>query len=353
MPRSRSAGSAWSVPSLTITAPTALPPDADALWELLALRPTGTIATSDVSGRAPSSSRYLRIAPLHIARTTSLSVVPLALPIAFSRSSGQSWAANRREPVIRLLMTVRGAYSESAEVSLRMPRRQRPDQRAGEAGRLGADRQRRAQCVQGQAERGVLRLAASSAARAAAVVLDGPGRRHVAAVRVGREHALDQPHRGDAVDQGVVHLGVHRDPAVPQALDQVDLPQRPLQGEPGAVQPPAELEQLADAARLRQGAVPDVVLDVELVVLGPEPLAGRGQRPRRPLEEQRRRLVVGQHLLVHVLDEAASRALRLVEQLETAHVHRLVAVLGEEETRSTSGPSVWASRALSLGGGVA
>ena len=45
-------------------------------------------------------------------------VVPVALPIARSRSSGQSWAANRREPVIGWLRMVRGAYSETDEVSL-------------------------------------------------------------------------------------------------------------------------------------------------------------------------------------------------------------------------------------------
>ena len=44
-----------------------------------------------------------------MASTTSLRVVPLALPIAFSRSIGQSWAANRRDPVMYWLKIVRGA----------------------------------------------------------------------------------------------------------------------------------------------------------------------------------------------------------------------------------------------------
>ena len=42
-----------------------------------------------------------------------------------------------------------------------------------------------------------------------------------------------------------------------------------------------ELEQLADPAGLGQRAVPDVVLDVELVVLDPDPLAGGLDRPVR------------------------------------------------------------------------
>ena len=54
---SRSAGSLRSVASWHITAPTALPPSAEATCDCLALRPTGTIATSGASGSASSSSR--------------------------------------------------------------------------------------------------------------------------------------------------------------------------------------------------------------------------------------------------------------------------------------------------------
>ncbi len=54
---SRSAGSARCVPSCTITAPTALPPSAEASCDCLALRPTGTIDTRVVSGSASSSLR--------------------------------------------------------------------------------------------------------------------------------------------------------------------------------------------------------------------------------------------------------------------------------------------------------
>ncbi len=51
----------------------------------------------------------MRIAPLHIASTTSFRVVPVALPMARMRSSGQSWAANRRDAVISRLRIVLGA----------------------------------------------------------------------------------------------------------------------------------------------------------------------------------------------------------------------------------------------------
>ena len=158
-----------------------------------------------------------------------------------------------------------------------------------------------------------------------------PHRGEAALVGIGGQDPLQQPHRGDAVHQRVVHLGVHRDAPVTQPLDQVHLPQRPLQGQPGAVQPAAQLEQLADPAGLRERAVPEVVLQVEVLVLGPEPLAGRGHRAVRALEEQRSRLLVGQHLLVEVLDEVPSRPLGLVEQLEAADVHRLAPALREQE----------------------
>ena len=207
---------------------------------------------------------------------------------------------------------------------------ERPDQRAGHAGGLGGDAQRRAQRVRSAprpARRSAV-LAGCSASRRAARAHGAGMSRWSGSVR---QHALQQPHRGDAVDEGVVGLGVHRDPAVAQALDDVRLPQRPLPGEPGAVQPRAQLEQLADPARLGQRAVPDVVLDVELLVGPPDQLAGRPGRAVGVLEEQRRDLVDVAHLLVHLADVVAARALGLLEQLQPADVHRHVAVLGEQE----------------------
>ena len=130
-----------------------------------------------------------------------------------------------------------------------------------------------------------------------------------------------------------MHLRVERHPAVAQALDQVRLPQRPLAGEAGAVQPRAEVEQLADPAGLGQRAVPEVVLEVEVVVLGPRPLAGGGDAAGRPLEEQRRHLVDLGHLLVDPPGVVAPSTLRLLEQLEAADVHRHLPVLGEQERR--------------------
>ena len=146
-------------------------------------------------------------------------------------------------------------------------------------------------------------------------------------------------------------LGVHRDAAVAQALDDGGLPQRPLPGEAGAVQARAELEQLADPAGLGQRAVADVVLDVELLVGLPHQLARRTRGAVRVLEEERGDLLDVAHLLVHLADVVAAGALGLLEELQPADVHRHVAVLGEQEARRSRVDRVdhWFSSATSPG----
>ena len=198
-------------------------------------------------------------------------------------------------------------------------------------GGVGGDAERRTQRLEGYAGQARLGLVAGLLGLRAGP--GGPHRRHAALVGVGAHHALQQPHRRDAVDQGVVQLRVERHPAVAQALDQVRLPQRPLAGEAGAVQPRAQLQQLADPAGLGQRAVPEVVLEVEVVVLGPDPLAGRVDAAGRPLEEQRRDLVDLGHLLVELADVVARGTFGLLEELEPAHVHRHLPVLREQECR--------------------
>ena len=161
-----------------------------------------------------------------------------------------------------------------------------------------------------------------------------PTARPSALVGVARHGAGHQPHRRDAVDQAVVDLGVHRDPAVGHALDQVGLPQRALPVEPGAVQAAAEVEELPDPAGARQRVVPNVVLDVELLVLLPEQLAGRLDRAVGVLAEERHDLVVARGGgLEELADEVGSRVLGLFVELQPTDVHRLVLALREQEGR--------------------
>ena len=246
-----------------------------------------------------------------------------------SRSTGQSWAANRREPVIFWLKSVRGAYERERRRLVAQPRAEGLDQGARHAGGLGGDAERAAE----GAHRDLGEVVVRRRLRAARAGDRAPGRRHVALVGVGGQHALEQPHRRDAVHEGVVELGVLRDPAVAEPLDDVGLPQRPLPGQAGRVQPAAEIEQLAHPPRLGQGAVTEVVLDVELVVLLPHQLAAGADGAVGMLEVERPHLLDVTHRLVHLAGVVAARALRLLEQLQTAHVHRHVAVLGEQERR--------------------
>ncbi len=161
----------------------------------------------------------------------------------------------------------------------------------------------------------------------------GPHRRHVALVGVGAHHALHQSHRRDAVDQRVVQLGVERHTPVAHALDQVGLPQRSLACQAGAVQARAQFEQLADPPGLGQRAVPEVVLEVEVVILGPDPLAGRGDPARGALEEQRGYLVALRHRLIDLPRVVAWCPFWLLEELQPTDVHRHLPVLGVQEAR--------------------
>ena len=59
----------------------------------------------------------------------------------------------------------------------------------------------------------------------------------IVVVGVGRQRPAQCQHRTDAVEQGVVHLGVNREPAVVEAFHQMHLPQRPVPVQQGGVQP--------------------------------------------------------------------------------------------------------------------
>ena len=119
-------------------------------------------------------------------------------------------------------------------------------------------------------------------------------------VGIGGEAPLQQPGGADAVHQGVVDLGVDREPVALQPLDEVALPQRPVVGQLGGVQPAHQRQQLADPAGLGQRGVPHVVLEVHLVVGDPGPLPQRRQRAVRPLAERGGDLGVGDRPLVEV-----------------------------------------------------
>ena len=192
----------------------------------------------------------MRIAPLHIASTTSFSVVPVALPIARMRCSGQSWAANRRDAVIsRLRIVLGGRRARSVEVSLR-----RLLLRVWISA-LGDARPRRRRCPARCARRSSFcrRTSGCSAASWALPALElrwplGPRRRDCRGRRDRSTGCSAAAASRRSVHQGVVQLGVHREPAVTSPSIGAT-PRAVARSQPGAVQP----RDSANSSRIRPG----------------------------------------------------------------------------------------------------
>jgi hypothetical protein len=118
-----------------------------------------------------------------------------------------------------------------------------------------------------------------------------------------------------------MHLGQHRHPALGEAVDQVQLPQRMGSIERPREDPRDRLGQLAVVARRRHRALTDVEVDVEVGVVDPVGVI----EPERHLDElapERRQQVqpaADDPADVRDLD-GASRGRRGVEDREAAHV---------------------------------
>ena len=131
------------------------------------------------------------------------------------------------------------------------------------------------------------------ASRALAAGADRPEPGHVAPVGVGRERAEDQAHPADAVDQRVVDLHVDREAVALEPLDQVNLPEGPVQVELVAVQAGDEDAELALSARVRQGRVADVVVEVDVALLAHERRLRAQERGLRQAQVPWRRDALG------------------------------------------------------------
>ncbi len=82
---------------------------------------------------------------------------------------------------------------------------------------------------------------------------------------IAGQRAHYQPHPAHPVDERVVHLAVDREAVTFQALDQVDLPQRPVEVELVAVQARDQDAQLALTPGMRQRRVADVIVEIDVV----------------------------------------------------------------------------------------
>ena len=100
-----------------------------------------------------------------------------------------------------------------------------------------------------------------------------------------------------AVGDGVVELLDHRGPAVLEALDDEELPERPGAVERGADEGGGEVEQLPHRAGVRQRRPAEVVVEVEVGFVPPlgrrQPTRGRGPRAGGAGAPARRRAGAG------------------------------------------------------------
>ena len=87
----------------------------------------------------------------------------------------------------------------------------------------------------------------------------------------------------------MVDFGDQREPVVGQAVDHVQLPQRPAAVEVAGLDPGGQLAQLGVAARRRQDAVPHVVADVEVGVVDPDRVGETAGHPAQLLPGPRHR----------------------------------------------------------------
>ena len=170
----------------------------------------------------------------------------------------------------------------------------RLEQRGGHPGRLGGDAERRTQCGHRQLRQRRLGRSPGCCSRLGAGRSGRPGRPACCAGRGrwrARWPAAASPRRRRRARGGswcTSRPGRRRSPSTTCASHSGRSQREPL-----AVQPRREVEQLAHPPGPGQRAVPDVVLDVEVLVLHPHQLAGGAERAVRPLEEQRRDLLGG------------------------------------------------------------
>ena len=160
----------------------------------------------------------------------------------------------------------------------------------------------------------------------------------VARTGVDVEQHLAEVDGGDAVDEDLVGLRQHGHPATLEALDEVDLPQRPVRVEPARHDPPGQLAELVQGARAGQRGAAYVVGEVEVLVVDPDRV---GQAARHPAYV----LAVAGHERDPVVDVGEQRVVVEagvggVEDLEGRVVHRRLRGLVGQQSEVTRAQSL-------------
>ena len=151
--------------------------------------------------------------------------------------------------------------------------------------------------------------------------------RRVLRVRGGVQQQRGQVPAGHPVDHAVVHLGDDRPAVVVEALDKPEFPQRLVHVQPLGEHPAGEVAQLFRAARPGYRGVPDVVQDLEVLVVDPRGPADVQRHRAHPLPVPGH---LGQLADQQPHDVAVARR-RSFEHRDRADVHRRVLVLQEVE----------------------
>jgi hypothetical protein len=145
------------------------------------------------------------------------------------------------------------------------------------------------------------------------------------------ENAVGHRHRGLAVDGRVVHFRIEAEAAVGEALDHVELPQRPAAVEQAGVQARTQRFHLRHRAGLGQHEVAHVVVEVDVVVVDPHRVGEVERHQRQLAREHRRQVHAAGHVRLHGFIPGAGVARRRVEQRQAAHVHRHLGALEVQE----------------------
>lgn len=154
-----------------------------------------------------------------------------------------------------------------------------------------------------------------------------PGRR-LDFLGLRQQRCIHHAHASHAIHQAVVHLEVKRETPVGQAFDEAALPQRSIAVEQGRVQLRHQDQQFADAARTRQGQVPQVVVEIEFLILVPQPatrLVDRAQIERGIGRQVR------SPCLIEFLHEVIAGTLGRRVYLQRGDVHRLFPLLDQKK----------------------
>jgi hypothetical protein len=160
-------------------------------------------------------------------------------------------------------------------------------------------------------------------------------RRRLDLARLGRQvvHHRVQRHPGAPVDERVVDLGVDRDLPVLQSVDHVELPQRPAAIEEIRMQAADQLLELRDRAGRREREAPDVVVEVDVVVVDEQRMVDVERHRHELFREQRSEVHALRDVRLVVFVEAARVAGRELDEREAGDVHRGLGRLHVQKAR--------------------